>query len=403
MADTYNPLLETKDLGRQGLLQKPPVAEAGVALVFSGDGRPLLTVTQGQKTITWGEARWGYNKLYRVDVTEHPLSFQCDVPCKGDAYQFHAEVTFRCSVRNPQAIVEKNITDVAQWIKSSVEKTMRDISRQYDIKDSGNAEIPMRRAVNEAISESGFNLSNFILKLSLEQEVVDWIKTDTRIQENIQREQTQQDLEKQRRKFEIEQEEHRAELAKKQLEQQQILETEFKRKELEAKLEQQKLEQELARKNLEQQQNLENELKRKHLEAKLEQQKLEQELHQKQAEFEFKLMEQKTTFYSSILQAGNLQILALQLAQSPGDIQAILQALNQEKQLDRAYKLQVLDTLLKADAIEGWQLSELSKRTIKDLMGTAEQFLPTAPSVADNNQAQIPPNNEPNWEEDEDK
>jgi hypothetical protein len=406
MAETYNPIIEIKNLDRQGLLQKPPVAEAGVALVFSGDGRPLLTVMQGQKTITWGEARWSYNKLYRVDMTEHPLSFQCDLPCKGDAYQFHAEVTFRCSVRNPQTIVEKNITDVAQWIKSSVEKTMRDISRQYEIKDSGNAEIPMRHEVNQAISESGFNLSHFILKLSLEKEVAEWIKTDTRIQEDIQREQTQQDLERQRRKFALEQEEQNAELARKQLEQQQIQANEFKRKELEAQLEQQKLQQELARNQLEQQQNLQNELKRKELEAQLEQQKLQQDLARQQAEFEFKLMEQKTTFYSSILQAGNLQILALQLAQSPGDIQAILQALNQEKQLDRAYKIQVLETLLKADAIEGWQLTEVGKRAIKELMGTAEQFLPAAPIATDNNdnnKVQVQPNNEPNWEEDEDK
>jgi len=405
MPETYNPILERKDLERQGLFQKPPVPEAGVALVFSGDGRPLLTVMVGQKTITWGEARWGYNKLYRVDMTEHPLSFQCDLPCKGDAYQFHAEVTFRCSVHNPQAIVQRNITDVAHWIQSSVEEIMRDISRQYDIKDSGNAEIPMRRAVNEAISESGFSLSNFILKLSLEQEVVDWIKENTRIQENIQQEQTQQQRERQRRKFEIEAEEQRAELAKKQLEQQQILDNEFKRKELLAKLEQQKLEQELAQKQVEQQQMLEAQFNLRNLQVKLEQQRLEQELHQKQAEFELKLMEQKTTFYSSILQAGNLQILALQLAQSPGDVQAILQALNQEKQLDRAYKIQVLETLLRADAIEGWQLTEVGKRVIKELMGTAEQFLPAAPSSTDNEQAQaqVQPKKEPNWKKEEDE
>ncbi len=403
MPETYNPIIERKDLERQSLFQKPPVPEAGVALVFSGDGRPLLTVMQGQKTITWGEARWGYNKLYRVDMTEHPLSFQCDVPCKGDAYQFHAEVTFRCSVHNPQAIVQRNITDVAQWIQSSVEEIMRNISRQYDIKDSGNAEIPMSRAVNDAISESGFNLSNFTLKLSFEEEVRNWLKKDTRILENIQQEQTQQKLERQRRQFELEQEEQRVELAQKQIEQQQILDNEFKRKELEAKLEQQNLEQQFAQRQVEQQQKLEAQFNLRNLQSQLEQQKLEQELHQKQAEFELKLMEQKTTFYSSILQAGNLQILALQLAQSPGDVQAILQALNQEKQLEQAYKIQVLETLLKADAIEGWQLTEVGKLAIKDLMGTAEKFLPTTPSSTNNEQAsvQIQSNKEPNWEKNE--
>ena len=102
---------------------------------------------------------------------------------------------------------------------------------------------------------------------------------------------------------------------------------------------------------------------------------------------------------------GNLQILALQLAQSPGDVQAILQALNQEKQLEQAYKIQVLETLLKADAIEGWQLTEVGKLAIKDLMGTAEKFLPTALSSTNNEQAsaQIQSNKEPNWEKNEDE
>jgi len=282
---------------------------------------------------------------------------------------------------------------------------MRDISRQYDIKDSGNAEISMRRAVNEVISESGFNLTNFTLKLSLVEEVLNWLKQDTRILGNIQQEQTQQKLERQRRQFELEQEEQRVELAQKQIEQQQILDNEFKRKELEAKLEQQKLEQQFAQRQVEQQQMLEAQLNLRNLQAQREQQKLEQEIHQKQADFEIKLMQQKTTFYSLILQAGNLQILALQLAQSPGDVQAILQALNQEKQLDRAYKIQVLETLLKADAIEGWQLTEVGKLAIKDLMGTVEQFLPAALSSTNNDQAsaQIQSNKEPNWKKDEDE
>jgi hypothetical protein len=370
MAESYNPILEIKDLGRQGLLQKPPVPEAGVALVFSGDGRPLLTVMQGEKTITWGEARWGYNKLYRVDMTEHPLSFQCDVPCQGDAYQFHAEVTFRCSVLNPQAIVQRNITDVAQWIKSSIEETMRDISRQYDVKDSGNAESPMRFAVNQAISELGFNLSNFTLKLSLEQEVLDWVKTDKRIKEDLHREQVQQDLERQRMNFALEQEKQRVEQN---------------------------------RQRIEQQQQLEQELKVKELEARLKQQQLEQELAQKQAEFELKIMEQKTIFYSSMLQTGNLQLLALQLAQNPGDVQAILQALNQQKQIEREHHIKVLQTLLDADAIEGWQLTEVSKRALKELMGTAEPSLPSAPSVPDNDRGQVQSESEPIWDKDEDE
>ncbi|MEQ8383290.1 MAG: hypothetical protein RH949_13095 [Coleofasciculus sp. A1-SPW-01] len=343
MAETYNPILSTENLGRRGLLQRPPILEPGVALVCSGNGKPLLTLLQGQKTLTWGEACWGYNKLYRVDMTEHPLDFQCDVPCKGDAFKFHAEITFRCSVRDPEVIVNRNVTDVAQWIKSSVEEMMRIISRKYDVKESGNAEIEMRGTVNKAIYESGFNLSNFTLKLSLQQEVADWIRSQTRIQEEIQLEKSKQYLIIEKTQFEIEQEEKKAELEQKRIERQQ---------------------------------ELENKLRLKKLQAKLQHQELEQRLAQQQADFELKIMEQKTKFYSSMLQSGNLQLLALQLAQNPEDVRAILQALNQQKQIEREHNIKILRTLLDADVVEGWQLTEVGKRALQELIGVNEMPQP---------------------------
>jgi hypothetical protein len=339
MEQTYSPILSIEELASRGLLQRPPIPEPGVALVFSGNGKPLLTLLQGQKSLTWGEVRWGYNKLYRVDMTEHPLNFHCDVPCKGDAYKFHAEITFRCTVRTPEVVIRRNITDVAQWVKSSVEEIMRTVSRKHDVKDSGNAEIEMRNAVNKAIYESGFNLSKFTLKLSLQQEIADWVQTQTRIQEEIKLEKTKQDLVREKTRFEIEKEEQRSDQE---------------------------------RKRLKKQQELENDLRLKDLEAKLQQQELEQRLAQQHAEFELKLMEQKTNFYSSILQSGNLQLLALQLAQNPEDVRAILQALSQQKQIEREHNIRILQTLLDADVVEGWQLTEVGKRALQELIGVSE-------------------------------
>jgi predicted nucleic acid-binding protein len=69
---------------------------------------------------------------------------------------------------------------------------------------------------------------------------------------------------------------------------------------------------------------------------------------------------------------SQFHLLALQLAQNSCDVQAILQVLNQQKQIEREHHIKVLQTLLDADAIEGWQLAEVSKRALKELMGTAE-------------------------------
>jgi len=384
MVETYNPILGVENLARRGLLQRPPIPEPGVALVCSGNDKPLLTLLQGQKSLTWGEARWGYNKLYRVDMTEHPLSFQCDVPCKGDAFKFHAEITFRCTVRDPEEVVKRNVTNVSQWVKSSVEETMRTVSRKYDVKKSGNAEIEMRGVVNKAICESGFDLTNFTLKLSLPQEIADWIRTQARIHEDIQLEKVKQGLVREKTRFEIEQEERRAEQKRKQIWQQQ---------------------------------KLENDLRLEDLQAKLQQQNLEQSLARQQADFELKLMEQKTNFYSSMLKSGNLQLLALQLAQNPEDVRAILQALNQQKQIEREHNIKILQTLLDADVIEGWQLTEVGKRALQELIGVSEISsqppLQSSSSTSEEDQgnssvvaevsvdSQASVSSEPNWEDSE--
>jgi hypothetical protein len=321
MAETYNPILAEEELARRGLFEQPPIPEPGVALVFSGNGRDLLTLKQGQKALTRGEVRWSYNLLYKVDLTEHPLTFQCDVPCKGDAFKFYAEVTFRCKVRQPEVIVQNNITNVAQWIKDSVEDIMRVISRKHEVKESGNAEEEMRSIVGKAICEAGFDLSNFTVKLSLSKEAVEWIQGQTRI------------------------------------------ELEYRQKEEEAAFQNKQIQLDL--------------------QAKLQQQELKHKLAKQQTEFELKLMEQKTNFYSSILQSGNLQLLALQLAQNPGDVQSILQALNQQKQIEREHNVKVLQTLLDADVLEGWKLAEVGKRALQELIGFTEQASPSLPGAYD--------------------
>jgi hypothetical protein len=398
--NTYDPILSVTNLSDQSWLSSPPMPEPGIALVCAGDGRPLLTIQQGQRSLTWGEARWSYQKIYQVDMREHPLQFWCSLPCQGDAFQFYAEVTFRCTVREPDAIVERNVRDVAQWIKSSVEDKMRIISRRYTPKDSGAAEAELRSAINQAIFESGFDLNSFTLKLSLPKEAEAWVQTQTRIQEEMELDRKKQDFMRQTRAFEVEQEEQRLEQERRReeerLKQEQKLEEQ--RLQQDQKLEEQRLQQQ--RKYIQERVELENELRLKELKARLAQQEIEQQLKQKDEEFnrtlkqkdeEFnlKMLEHKTSIYSNILQAGNLQVLALQLAQNPGDVQAILQALNQQEQIKRDHNIKVLQTLLDADVIEGWQLTEVGKHALQDLLGFAGQT-PVGAISAESNSEAIP-------------
>ena len=161
MADTYNPV-SRKEIKNWRLFQQRPVPDAHTAIVFSGEGKPLRTIYQGQRGITNTEMMWGYSVFYRVDVTEHSLSFRCDLPCKTDAFVFHAEITFMCSVHDPATIVQRNVTDVHQVLKPLIEEVMRTESRNYDPEESGIAERDIANSVKQKIYDAGFGVNRFV-------------------------------------------------------------------------------------------------------------------------------------------------------------------------------------------------------------------------------------------------
>ncbi|NEP00548.1 MAG: hypothetical protein F6K58_18120 [Symploca sp. SIO2E9] len=315
MVDTYNPIIGQEKIKGWRLFQQRPVPDAQTALVFSGEGQPLLTIKQGQRGITSGEMVWGkYHVLYRVDLTEHPLSFRCDLPCKTDAFVFNAEVTFICSVHNPAMIVQRNVTDVSQVLKPLIVEVMRSKSRNYDTEDSGIAERDIGNSVKQAIYDAGFQVNRFVLELSLEKEAREHIREKTRIQK-------QTEIEKTRLQSSIELERQQRELDK---------------------------------------QRQEYELERK----------------KRDEEFELERMKLKMDFYGPMIQAGNWQILAMQLAQNPEDVQVIVQQLNQQTQLEREHQMKMLKMLIDEDALEGSQITEVSKVALQKLLGIAEQSIP---------------------------
>ncbi|GET37823.1 SPFH domain-containing protein [Microseira wollei] len=312
MADTYNPILSREEIGRWRLFQSRPVPDPGTALVFSGEGQPLLSIKQGQRGPTSGEIVWGkYNLLYKVDMTEHPLSFQCNIPCATDAFDFHAEVRFICSVREPEMIVRRNVTDVRQFLEPLIVEVMRSISRNYEVEESEVAERQISNRVKQEIYDAGFQLNRFVLTLYLEQEVRDRIREKKRIQDTTE-------IEKTKIKSQIELEEQAQKLA------------------------------------------------------------------MQRQQFELELMKVKIDFYSPMLQAGNWQMLAMQLAQNPQDIAVVVEEINRQKQIDREHQMKMLKMLLDEDALEGSQISEVGKRVLQGLIAMTEQYTPALGSGSAN-------------------
>ena len=87
-------------------------------------------------------------------------------------------------------------------------------------------------------------------------------------------------------------------------------------------------------------------------------------------------MKTKMDFYGPMIQAGQWQMLAMQLAQNPNDMQIIVQQLKQQEQLEREHQIKMLKMLLDEDALEGSQISEVGQAMLQKLLGIAEQSIP---------------------------
>ncbi|GDZ95014.1 hypothetical protein PA905_31950 [Planktothrix agardhii CCAP 1459/11A] len=329
MTATYNPIISTEEL-RLSLFQKRPLPDAQTTIVLSGEGMELLTIEQGQRGITAGEMIWRkYHTLYKVDITEHPLSFECTLPCSTDAFDFHAKINFRCAVRDAAMIVQRNVTDVLAILQPTITDVMRNISRDYEVENSGMAERKITDRVRQEVYDEGFRSDRFVVTLSLEKEARDRIRKIKSIKEDTKIETTT----------------------------------------IQSQIELGKQQQELIRQQ--QQYQMEMEMERHKLELKRE-------------EMEIERVEMRMKFYDPLIQSGSWKLLALQLANNPRDTELVLGLITQQQQIERSHQVNMLQLLLKEDAIEGTQVAEIGKRFLQSLTGTSGSILPALESSGGN-------------------
>lgn len=204
MVNTYNPIIDKEKVPRFRLFQQRPTPEPGVALVLYKEGQPLVTIWPNDR-LTAGEAKWGNYKIaHKVDVTEHSFSFNCTIPCESDAFDFQAAVQITCSVDEPALIVERNVTDARSVLEPLIVRTMRNISRHYDVRESAAAEKAIAQAVEDQSYDVGLKLNRFVVKLNLEKDARAHIRNLRQIERAKEREEKEAELEQQRDKLEIE-------------------------------------------------------------------------------------------------------------------------------------------------------------------------------------------------------
>ncbi len=159
------PIFVKESVPRLGLFKRRPSPELDVALVLYREGHPIITLRPGDR-LTAGEAVYGkYQTVYKVDVSEHSFSFQCALPCEGDAFEFQADVHVVYTVSNPAAIVERNITDARGALEPLIMRALRATSRKFGVEQSAKAERALMRAIEGEDYDVGLKVKRFVVKL----------------------------------------------------------------------------------------------------------------------------------------------------------------------------------------------------------------------------------------------
>jgi hypothetical protein len=101
------------------------------------------------------------------------------------------------------------------------------------------------------------------------------------------------------------------------------------------------------------------------------------------------LLDLKVTRYRSLMEAGDINRFALQLAQNPDDVASVVQAIQAEKERDRRYATEFVSQLLESGVIEKWEMSDQARAAL-EILKTSTQNLIKPPEVPSGTNSEEP-------------
>lgn len=162
-----NPLLNKKELRRLPF-QRRPVAEPGTRLVFQMSSGQLVSPDH---PFTSGDVWWrGPRTVYVVDSRPHSASFECTLPCAGDALHFDASITYTWTAYAPVTVVREKVENPPADCRGHLIQRMRKVSRQYPALNIAAAERAVSLDTDGSIDldERGLRITNVTVELRLD-------------------------------------------------------------------------------------------------------------------------------------------------------------------------------------------------------------------------------------------
>ena len=335
----FKPIVEEVKLGPVSRRPRPTM-RGGLATVL--EGRDGYKTFQPHNPPTMADMIAGtYRRLYRVDLSPYSVTLQFDLPCRGDAWQFHANAVLTVSVFDPAAVVRLRMVD-ASVVESLIMRRLRQLSRGFDVAEVERAEEALNDYLqDQEFPEVGFGIKYGWVTLAVDESEVQYRRQDVLLRRDKERSAGQDELQRQQAEFAAAR--NRAEANHRQ--------------ELEAL-----------------QANHEAELERTRTESELRLQ-TERETHRRQLENE------RIAIYRQAIQMEVPDLLLLRLATHPEDSDTVINILARQEQAKLNIHLQFFESILnKEDVVHAWQLED---PVLKMLRRFVEAFTPLARGQGD--------------------
>jgi hypothetical protein len=185
MQETFSPILSQEDVRGWSLTKEIPVPAPNTVLVLSRSGE-LLVISDTDKPISFSRFKFGgYNFLYKVDIGKHVLKIDLLLPSKTPGFDFPGTVEITCFVFDPQTIVRAGTQDVASVLKARLINEMKQISRDYDLRENALAEKDINRSVRRRVVDErcfddlGLRIPQLVASLQIDSSAIGSIKQIT--------------------------------------------------------------------------------------------------------------------------------------------------------------------------------------------------------------------------------
>jgi hypothetical protein len=179
--DTYNPILRVERIVKRGLGIARPRPSIGVAHVLFGPRREPVVLQQGNRLPLTDAVLGGYTQAYYIDVAMRRLERTIELPCRGDAHNFEADLWLTCWVAHPTEVVRYNIQDAGAVLWPAIMALARQISRKYFLGDTSEAEAAITQELANVRLHPAFATQPIQVHLSPDPQAIEIARRSTNV------------------------------------------------------------------------------------------------------------------------------------------------------------------------------------------------------------------------------